>query len=141
MSKKRPPNFGDRESRLRTACERLGHLDPRCKICRENNPLRLEMHHPAQHEFDPETIPVCASHHKDASDWQKDHPLKIEGCTSVLEPAAHWLLGLGDLLRIASQEAGAEALKDLLIYVADKLHQLARVLIEIANATAERSAS
>jgi hypothetical protein len=141
MNKKRPPNFGDRETRLRTAYERLGCTNPHCIICGEPNPLRLEQHHPAQHEFDGETIPLCASHHKDASDWQKDHPQKIPGCTSPLEPIAHWLFGLGDLLRIASQEPAAEALKELLIYIADKLHKFARTLVDFARAAVEGPAS
>lgn len=140
MSKKRPPDFGDRAQRLRKAYERLGTDTPQCLICGETNPLRLELHHPAQHKFDDCTVIVCSNHHDDASDWQKDHPAKIEGCTGVLEQIGHWLLGLGDLIHIAAQEPGLGPLKDLLIYVAHKLRAFGRHLIETAGsetATAE----
>ena len=141
MSKKRPPNFGDRETRLQKAYERLSTRNPRCIVCGETNPLRLQLHHPAQEEFDRETVIICSSHHNDASEWQKDHPQKIDGCTSVLEPMAHWLFGLGDLLRIASEEPGAEIFKGLLVYIADKLRQFAQALIDMAHMTAKPAAS
>jgi len=141
VSKKRPPDFGDRESRLRRAYERLGTDKPRCIICGETNPLRLRLHHPAQHAFDDETVIICSSHHDDASDWQSDHPAKIEGCTSVFEPIGHWLLGLGDLLHIAAHEPDIGTLKEFLIYVAQKLREFGRVMIELARATTSSGAA
>jgi hypothetical protein len=133
MDKKRPPDFGDRESRQRKAYERLGTTTPRCLICDRTNPLCLELHHPAQRQFDKETIILCITHHADASDWQRDHPSRIEGISELIEAVAHWLLGLGDLLHIASQEPEAGSLKELLAYVAAKLHQLARILMSFAQ--------
>jgi|SRR6516164_5195419 hypothetical protein len=135
MTKKRPPDFGDRESRLRKAYERLGTNNPRCMFCSVTNPLLLELHHPAQHEFDSATIIVCSNHHKNASDWQKNHQQKLEGCTSALEPMAHWLLGLGDLARIVSDEPSAAIFKELLIFIAEKLGEIARALIGMARDT------
>ena len=135
MSKnRRPPDYGDRESRLRKAYERLGTNTPRCLICSQTNPLRLELHHPAQQEYDDETIILCSSDHDDASDWQKDHPHKIEGCSSVIEIVAHWLFGLGDLLNIAASESQGAELKEYLSYIAAKLHVLGRILIDLAKA-------
>jgi len=135
MSKRRLPDFGDRETRLRTARERFGCALLRCALCPEAHPLRLEQHHPAQRMFDQETIPLCASHHRDASDWQRDHPNKIEGCTSNLEPMGHWLYGLGDLLRIASEEDGAVILREFLGATATRLHDIGHALIEVARST------
>jgi hypothetical protein len=137
MSKnRRLPDYGDRESRLRKAYERLGTNTPRCLICGQTNPLRLELHHPAQQEYDDETIILCSSEHDDASDWQKDHPRKIEDPPSVLEIVAHWLFGLGDLLNIAASEPQGAELKELLSYIAAKLHALGHILIDLAKAAA-----
>jgi len=135
MSKnRRPPDHGDRESRRRRAFERLGTDEPGCLICGYTNPFCLELHHPAQKEFDDETAILCSNNHDDASDRQKDHPDKIEGCVSVLEPLAHWLFGLSDLLMIAAGEPQGAELKELLTYVAAKLHALAHVLMDLAQA-------
>jgi len=134
MSKnRRPPDYGDRESRFRKAYERLGTNTPRCLICGQTNPLRLELHHPAGKDFDDETVIICSNHHDDASDWQHDHPPKVEGCNSIIEVLAHWVFGLGDLLKIAAEEPSASELKELLTYVASKLHMLGHILIEIAR--------
>ncbi len=45
-------------------------------------------------------------------------------------------LWIGDLLLIASEELGSEQLRDFLKYVADKLHHLGRVLIDLACSAA-----
>jgi hypothetical protein len=134
MSKKRAPDIGTRQERMDKAYERLGTRTPKCIICGETNPLRLRLHHPAQHGFDAdETVIICSSEHDDASDWQKEHPEKIEGCTSVLEPIGHLLLGIGDLAHIAAHEPSAGSLKDFLLYVAEKLRATGRQLIELAR--------
>jgi len=137
MSKnRRPPDHGDRESRLRRALERLGEIERSCLICRKTNPIYLELDHVAGHAYDDETKALCSNHRNDKSDRQKDHPKKIEGCTSVLEVIAHWLFNLGDLLLIASEEPYGAELKVLLSYVGQKLHVLAHILIGLArNAT------
>lgn len=130
---KKHPDFGDRDQRIRKACERLGSDNPKCAVCGEANPLCLELHHIAQHKFSAETIILCSNHHDNASDWQKEHPVKIEGCTSILEVSGHWLLGLGDLLRIAADEPFAEQLRELLLYVASKLRTFGIALIDMAR--------
>ena len=137
MSKKRrPPDNGDRESRRQKAMERLGGYDRSCLICRKTNPICLRLDHVAGRAYDDETQALCSNHHDDKSDRQKDHPGKIENCTSILEVIAHWLFNLGDLLLIASEEPYGAELRDLLSYVATKLHELARILIDLArNAT------
>ena len=137
MSKnRRPPDHGDRESRRQKAIERLGGYDRSCLICRKTNPIYLELDHVAGRAYDDETQALCSNHHGDKSDRQKDHPGKIENCTNTLEVIAHWLFNLGDLLLIASEEPYGAELKDLLSYVAAKLHELGRILIDLAcNAT------
>ena len=137
MSKnRRPPDHGDRESRRRRAQERLGGDDRFCLICHKTNPICLELDHVAGRAYDEETIALCSNHHDDKSDRQKDHPEKIEGCTSVLEVVAHWLFNLGDLLLIAAEEPYGAELKELLSYVGRKLHVLAHILMDLArNAT------
>jgi hypothetical protein len=45
MNKKRPPSYGDKESRIRKAIERLGMDTPQCLICGLSHPLQLELHH------------------------------------------------------------------------------------------------
>jgi hypothetical protein len=131
--KTNPLNHGDRDARIRRAWERLGTENPRCLICSQKNPLRLELHHPTQHQFDDETAVLCSNHHDDASDWQKDHPQKIEGFSGIIEIVAHWLFGLGDLLNIAASEPPCAELKDLLTYIAGKLHSLGHLLIDLAQ--------
>jgi hypothetical protein len=134
MSKKRPPDIGDREERVHKAYERLGTRTPSCIICGETSPLRLRLHHPAQHGFDAdETVIICSSDHDDASDWQRDHPGKIEGCRSALEPIGHMLLGIGDLAYIAAHQRDIGTLKEFLLYIAETLRTLGRQLIELAR--------
>jgi hypothetical protein len=138
MSKKRPSDFGDREERMHKAYERLGTRTPRCIICGETNPLCLRLHHPAQHEFDAdETVIICSSDHDDASDFQKDHPGRIGGCISILEPIGHCLLGIGDLAHIAAHQPDIGPLKEFLLYVAEKLRALGRQLIELARSATD----
>jgi hypothetical protein len=138
MSKKRASHFGDREERMHKAYDRLGTRTPKCIICGETNPLRLRLHHTAQHGFDAEeTVIICSSHHDDASDWQSEHPGKIEGCNSIFEPIGHCLLGIGDLAQIAAHEPDIGALKDFLLYVAEKLRALGRQLIELARSATD----
>ena len=134
MSKnRRPPDHGDRELRQRRAFERLGGDDRSCLICQKTNPICLELDHVAGRAYDDETVVLCSNHHDDKSDRQKDHPEKIEGCTSVLEVVAHWLFNLGDLLLIAAEEPYGAELKELLSYVGRKLHELAQILMGLAR--------
>ncbi len=136
MSKnKRPPDYGDREARLRKAYERLGTDTPHCLICRQTNPFRLELHHPAQRQYDDETIILCSGHHDEASDWQKDHPLKIDGSHNTIEIQTHWLFGLGDLLKIAASEPQGAELRELLVYAAAELHAVGHIFIHLAKST------
>ena len=140
MTRKRP-DFGDREQRLRKAYERLGTNNPKCLICGEAKPLCLELHHPAQHKYAAETIILCSNHHDIASDWQKDHPGKIDGSTNIMETVAHWLLGLGDLCHIAACEPSIESLKDFLLNLAEMLRAFGRQLIEMAHSQAVAEAA
>jgi hypothetical protein len=140
MTKKCMPDHGDKESRIRKAYERLGTTTPSCLICGETNPLRLELHHPAQRQYDDRTIILCSNHHDEASDWQRDHPFKIEGCTSLIEVAAHWLFGLGDLAKIAADESWAAQVKPLLSYIAMLLHEIGHLLINLARTKAASAA-
>ncbi len=133
MGKKRSPDYGDKESRIRKALERLGTDTPECLICGLPHPLQLELHHPAQQKFDDETVILCSNDHKEASDWQKDHPQKIEEAVVKLETIGHWLLGLSDLLKVAADQSFAGQLRELLLYIADKLHGFGLALIEMAQ--------
>ena len=43
----------NRERRRQRALERLGTNDPRCVVCGYDDPLALELHHVAGHDFAP----------------------------------------------------------------------------------------
>jgi hypothetical protein len=128
-------NHGDKEARYRKACERLGSDTPHCIIGDETNPHAIELHHVAGRKFDDETISLCLNHHAQVSDAQKDHPPKIDGCTNPLEAIGHFLLGLGDLVAIASEHPAGEPIREFLIYLQSKLREFGLRLIEMARAT------
>jgi hypothetical protein len=87
----------------------------------------------AQRQFDDETIILCSCDHDETSDWQRDHPQKIEGAVAELEATGHWLLGLSDLLKVAADQSFAGQLRELLLYIAGKLHEFGLALIETAR--------
>jgi hypothetical protein len=133
MNKKKSPDYGDKEFRIRKALERLGTDTPECLICGLSHPLQLELHHPAQEKFDNETIILCSNDHKEVSDWQKDHPQKIDSAVAELETIGHWLLGLSDLLTVATNHSFAERPRELLLYIAGKLREFGLALIGMAR--------
>jgi hypothetical protein len=134
MSKRRPPfNHGDKETRYRTACERLGSESPHCIIGHEFNAHALHLHHVAGREFDDETVQLCHNHHARVSDAQKDHPPKIDGCTNPLEGAGHIALGLGELVSVAVEDLGDHPLREFLIYLRWKLQEIGTLLIDYAH--------
>ena len=87
----------NRDARRRRALERLGTKNPKCLFCDEDDPLCLELHHPAGRAYDGTTVIVCRNHHRKLSDRQKDQPDKIQDPPDRLEVIAHFLLGLADL--------------------------------------------
>lgn len=133
MPEKRAFNHGDRESRRRKACERLGSDSPSCILCDVQVPELLELHHVAQHEFHPEMVPLCLNHHRLLSNMQKDHPPKIPGCINQLEIFGHFRLGLGDMLEVAADELRDPGLAGFLTYLRTRDREHGLLLIEIAR--------
>jgi hypothetical protein len=133
MSKKRVFSYGDREERRRRACERLGTDKCSCLLSDWNDPLAIELHHIAGKQYHGEVVPLCQNHHAQASDYQKDHPAKIEGCTNQLENMGHFLLGLSDLAEIVVDQLLDPKLIEFLMYLRNKLREIGRLLIEIAR--------
>ncbi len=127
-------SHGDKESRRRKACERLGTDAPACIFHDEFDPLCLQLHHVAGREFNAETIPLCHNHHARISDAQKDHPPKIDGCTSPLEELGHFVLGLSELLLPAAKQIEGAEIDALLMYICWKLRKIGFTLIDIARA-------
>lgn len=116
--------YPDAEERLRKALERLGTDDPKCAHCGEPNPLLLELHHIAGKQYGEDTIIECVKCHKLLSDAQYDHPPRIDDKRPTkFERIGHLLLGLADVLR----------------FVASKLDEIGRALIEYVTDT-KRSA-
>lgn len=131
---KRSFNHRDKETRLRTARERLGSKSPHCIVGNETNPHALELHHVAGREFDDETVCLCHNHHAPITDAQKDHPPKIDGCSNPLEGIGHILLGLGELVAVVIDDIGEHYLLELLTYLRRKLKEIGLRLIEMARA-------
>lgn len=131
---KRIFNHGDRETRRRNALERLGIDDPECLICSERDPIALELHHIAKREFSDEIVPLCSTCHDKVSDLGKDRPSKIEGNLNPLEPIAHSIFGLSEPLTVAAEGSSDTDFAGLLNYVARKLREIGRTLIEQARA-------
>jgi hypothetical protein len=135
MSKrKRPFNHGDKDTRRRKACERLGNNFPHCILGNPANVHALELHHVAGREFDEELVVLCNNHHAPVSDGQKDHPAKIDGCTNPLEAIGHLSLGLGELVVVAVEDIGDQPLREFLTYLRWKLQEIGVRLIEMARA-------
>ena len=135
MPKKREFNHGDRDSRERRHFERLGTDKPFCLLCDCPWACAIELHHIAQRQYYAEEIPLCAKHHKVASDRQYDHPGKIDGCINPAETVGHILLGLNDLVEIAADELPDPRLGTLLGYLRLKLKENGLFLIELARRT------
>jgi hypothetical protein len=131
--KKKEFDHGDRESRRRRACERLGTDKPSCMLCEQTDPFVIELHHVAGRKYHDEMIPACLNHHAQASELAKDHLSKIDGCTNPLESVGHFLLGLGDLAQIVADELRDPMLADFLIYLRLKLREFGLFLIEFAR--------
>jgi len=106
-----------REGRRQRAIERLGSKNPKCIYCDESDPIVLEKHHVAGQAYDNGTVVVCRNHHRKLSDWQKEHPDKIQDPPDKLEMIAHFLLGLADLFE----------------FLIEKIRQFARDLLERAD--------
>lgn len=133
MTRKRQFEHGDRDARRRKRYEWLGTDKPCCILCDETNPFVIELHHVAGRIYHTEIIPLCLNHHAKASELAKDHPAKIEGCKSPLEPFGHFLLGLGDLAQIAAEELRDPMLANFLMYLRLKLKEFGLLLIECAR--------
>lgn len=135
MSKRKPFfNHGDKESRRRKACERLGSEAPHCILGNKADVHALELHHVAGKDFDDETVVLCNNHHAPVSDGQKDHPEKIPDCTNPLEAIGHISLGLGELVAAVIEDLGEHPLREFLTYLRWKLKEIGLRLIEIARA-------
>ena len=130
---KRTFNHGDKETRQRKACERLGSETPHCLLSGETSPHAIELHHVAGREFDAEVVPLSLNHHARVSDAQKDHPTKIPDCTNPLEEVGHFLLGLGDLVAVAVEDHREHPLAEFLTYLRWKLQEIGTRLIEMAR--------
>ncbi len=127
-------NHGDKETRRRKACERLGSSSPHCILGDETNPHALELHHVAGRAFDPELVPLCHNHHARVSDAQKDHPPKIDDCINPLEAIGHLLLGLSDLVAVAVEDHSDHRLREFLSHLQLKLREFGIRLIKMAEA-------
>ena len=90
----------NRERRRQRALERLGTNDPRCVVCGYDDPLALELHHVAGHDFGDELAIVCRNHHRPLSDYQKDHPHQRDEKPNQIERTVHFLEGLADLFEL-----------------------------------------
>jgi hypothetical protein len=90
----------NRECRRQRALERLGTNSPRCVVCGYDNPLALELHHVAGHDFGDELVIVCRNHHRPLSDYQKDHPHQRDEKPNQIERTVHLLEGLADLFEL-----------------------------------------
>ena len=64
-------NHGDKETRLRTAFERLGSNHPHCLLGHKASPHAMQLHHVAERDFDAETVILCSNHHDPVSDARK----------------------------------------------------------------------
>jgi hypothetical protein len=141
MSKgKRTFNHGDKETRLRTALRRLGTDDPVSLYGDERNPHALHVHHVAGREFSDETVHISLSDHGKISDAMKDHPPKIEGCTSPLESLGHLVLGLFELLGPAEERLAGHQLLTLMTYLRRMLWDMGITLIRMAGETVAKKA-
>lgn len=89
-----------RERRERVAKKRLGTPNPKCAACGFNDRTCLEAHHVAGQAYDPTKVITCRNCHRRLSDWQKDHPEKLEAIPSFDEQLAHFLLGLADFFEL-----------------------------------------
>ena len=133
MTKNKSRNYGDKESRRRRALERFGTDNPKCLLTGEDNPVALHLHHVAGHRYDDVVVPVSLTVHAKASDLQKDHPDKIEGCKNPLEDIGHLLLGLGDMLEVVIDDLRDPLLADFLTWLRLKLNEIGVLLIEFAR--------
>jgi hypothetical protein len=134
VSKRKPTfNHGDKETRYRKACERLGSEAPHCILGDETNPHALQVHHVAGRESGGQTVLLDHNHHARVTDGQKDHPPKIDGCTNPLEHLGHFLLGLSELVAVATEDIGAHPLNEFLTYLRWELQEMGTFLIEMAR--------
>jgi hypothetical protein len=133
MAKGNKFNHGDRESRRRRAQERLGSDKASCLLCDVTDAFVLELHHVAGRKYDDETVPLCLTHHGQASEFAKDHPAKIEGCKNQMEAIGHFLLGLGDLAHITADELRDPMLANFLMYLRLKLKVFGLLLVKAAR--------
>jgi hypothetical protein len=106
----------DSERRRQKALERLGSNDPKCALCPETNPHCLERHHLAGRAFRDDLLTVCRNCHRKLSVVQHGHPSQICTPPSLEEQAAHFLLGLADLLAVL-----VERLRRMAIELIDQL--------------------
>ncbi len=97
QARTRKPGF-DAERRNQQRFQRLNQDNPCCLNCGESNPCCLQAHHIAGKTYDDTLAELCANCHAKLSDTQRDHPAQITDPPNVIERAAHFLLGLGDLL-------------------------------------------
>lgn len=132
---KRVFNHGDKESRRRKACERLGSEAPQCILGNKADVHALQLHHVAGKDFDNDTVVLCNNHHAPVGDGQKDHPEKIPDCTNPLEAIGHFLLGLGELAAVVIEDVGEHPPIEFLTYLRWKLQEIGMLLIEFARCT------
>jgi len=98
-----------REVRKQRRLEALGSNNPICGTCGETDWRCLEGHHPAGEKHDALTVPTCRNCHRKVTDDQKDHPPHDPGADAELAGIGHFLMGLGDLHRLAGEKLSASA--------------------------------
>ncbi len=96
-----------REVRKQRRLEVLASNLPSCGTCGETDWRCLERHHVAGRKHDDITVCECRNCHSRASDDQKDHPPHDPGADAELSGIGHFLLGLGDLHRLAGEKLAA----------------------------------
>jgi hypothetical protein len=94
----------DSDRRRRRALQRLGTDHPICCGCLETNPHCLELHHIAGQAFGNEVAIVCRNCHRKLSDAQDGHPTKLAVEPVTEERIGHFLLGLGDFLKLIADK-------------------------------------
>ena len=114
-----PKNY-EAEKRKQNRLEKLGP-NPRCLVCGDTRWWRLEIHHVADHGCDPTTVILCANHHKDVTEAQKDHPPHVDGADPLLEAAGRLMRGIAELFKL----------------LIDKLIEFGDALIARANTAGE----
>jgi len=93
-----------REAATRTRRRRTGFPDPRCVICGDDHPWRLQADHIAGQKHDKTTRLLCANHHADRTFAQSLEPPGGENPKNVFEVIGRWLLGIAEWFELIMEK-------------------------------------